>query len=203
MQTIDTRKFRKNLEKLPNNDQLAILNAIETIEEATTFADIPNLKAMQGYKNYYRLRVGNWRIGLFWTGAAFRLEDIIGFTFVQSKPPLPQPKEGMAILLISPFLSSSTKACKPLSMYEYAERCFQSRFVGKLTIIVSRSRFDSLTINSLPMSKVPSLQALMYNLLFCGNCSLNCNAIPLPITPTVLTVFTKAAVWASNKLPVR
>ena len=48
MQTIDTRKYRKNLAKLPNNDQLAILDAIETIEEATTFADIPNLKAMQG-----------------------------------------------------------------------------------------------------------------------------------------------------------
>ena len=76
MQTIDTRKFRKNLEKLPNNDQLAILDAIETIEDATTFADISNLKAMQGYKNYFRLRVGNWRVGLFWTGTAFRLEDV-------------------------------------------------------------------------------------------------------------------------------
>ena len=76
MQIIDTRKFRKNLERLPKNDQLAILDAIDTIEAATTFGDIPNLKALQGYKNYFRLRVGNWRVGLFWIGTAFRIEDV-------------------------------------------------------------------------------------------------------------------------------
>jgi hypothetical protein len=31
---------------------------------------------MKGYKNYFRLRVGNWRVGLFWTGTAFRVEDV-------------------------------------------------------------------------------------------------------------------------------
>ena len=76
MQSIDTRKFRKNLSNLPKSDQLAILDALDTIEAATKFGDIPNLKAIQGYKNYFRLRIGNWRIGLFWTGTAFRLEDV-------------------------------------------------------------------------------------------------------------------------------
>ena len=76
MQTIDTRKFNKNLVKLPAADQIAVLDALDNIELAEAFGDIPNLKALKGYKNYFRLRVGNWRIGLFWTGNAFRVEDV-------------------------------------------------------------------------------------------------------------------------------
>lgn len=76
MQTIETRKFQKKLAKLPEQDQLAVIDALDTIEEAITFADIVNLKALQGYKNYFRLRVGNIRIGLFWNGTAFIVEDV-------------------------------------------------------------------------------------------------------------------------------
>lgn len=76
MQTIETRKFQKKLAKIPAQDQLAVIDALDTIEDANTFADITNLKALQGYKNYFRLRVGNWRVGLFWTGTAFIVEDV-------------------------------------------------------------------------------------------------------------------------------
>ena len=76
MQTIDTKKFIKNLAKLPIDDQIAVLDALDKIENANVFGDIPNLKILKGYKNYFRLRVGNWRIGLFWTGEAFSVEDV-------------------------------------------------------------------------------------------------------------------------------
>ncbi len=76
MQTIDTRKFNKNLSKLPTADQIAVLDALDSIELAEVFGDIPHLKALKGYKNFFRLRVGNWRIGPFWTGEAFRIEDV-------------------------------------------------------------------------------------------------------------------------------
>lgn len=76
MQTQDTNKFRKNLSKLPQRDQLAVIDALLAVEAAVTFADIPNLKPLKGYKNYYRTRVGDWRIGLFWTGTSFRFEDV-------------------------------------------------------------------------------------------------------------------------------
>ena len=56
MQTIDTRKFTKNLSKLPTDDQIAVFDALDKIEEAAVFGDIPNLKALKGYKNYFRLR---------------------------------------------------------------------------------------------------------------------------------------------------
>src|SRR5579864_7607479 len=36
---------------------------------------------------------------------------------------------------------------------------------------------------------------------FSGNAFLNINARPLPITPAVLTGFTKASTWASRRLP--
>jgi mRNA interferase RelE/StbE len=76
MQTIDTQKFNKSLAKLPAADQIAVLDALDDIESAEVFGDIPNLKPLKGYKNYFRLRVGNWRVGLFWTGDAFSVEDV-------------------------------------------------------------------------------------------------------------------------------
>ena len=76
MQTIETRKFQKKLAKLPAQDQLDLVDALDDLETANTFADIQHIKAMQGYKNYFRLRVGNWRVGLFWNGTAFIIEDV-------------------------------------------------------------------------------------------------------------------------------
>lgn len=76
MQNTETLKFRKQLTKLPKNDQIAVMDALDTLDEAETFADIPNLKALQGYKNYFRIRVGNWRIGLFWDGELFQIQDV-------------------------------------------------------------------------------------------------------------------------------
>ena len=37
---------------------------IEVAEKAETFSDIPNLKKLKGGRNYFRLRVGDFRIGL-------------------------------------------------------------------------------------------------------------------------------------------
>ena len=76
MQTIDRRKFIKNSSKLLTHDQIAVLDTLDKIEEALVFGDIPNLKALKGYKNYFRLQVGNWRVGLFWTGEVFSIEDV-------------------------------------------------------------------------------------------------------------------------------
>lgn len=76
MQFIDTRKFRKNLAKLPKSAQLEILDALDKIVSAENFSDVHNLKPLKGYKNYYRIRVGDWRIGLFWNNGIFQVEDV-------------------------------------------------------------------------------------------------------------------------------
>ena len=38
--------------------------AIETVENVTSKKDIPNLKKLKGYKIFYRIKVGRYRIGI-------------------------------------------------------------------------------------------------------------------------------------------
>ena len=57
-------------------------------------------------------------------------------------------------------------------------------------------------MSSLPGVSSPELQAALYVRKFFGNSSLNCNAISLPITPTVLTVFTRVSALEVIILPL-
>ena len=76
MQYQDTKDFRKELSGLPLAIQVQIIAALDKIEQAETFADIPHLKAMKGSPQYYRIRAGNYRIGLYWTGNFFYLQRV-------------------------------------------------------------------------------------------------------------------------------
>jgi len=38
-------------------------SAIKKLESANNLRDVAGIKAMQGYTGYYRMRVGDWRIG--------------------------------------------------------------------------------------------------------------------------------------------
>jgi mRNA interferase RelE/StbE len=42
-----------------------IQQTIEDVEQAGTLNDVPNVKKMQDLKNFYRIRVGEYRIGLY------------------------------------------------------------------------------------------------------------------------------------------
>ncbi|NTW34400.1 MAG: type II toxin-antitoxin system RelE/ParE family toxin [Bacteroidetes bacterium] len=61
-----TKHFRKEFHHLSNIGNLAELvnNSIENILNAKTVSEIKNLKKMSGYKDYYRLRIGSYRIGV-------------------------------------------------------------------------------------------------------------------------------------------
>jgi mRNA interferase RelE/StbE len=72
----DTKDFRKELIKLPQFVQKQAIGALETVINASTFSDIPNLKKIAGHDNYYRLRIGQFRIGLYWTGEEFIIMTI-------------------------------------------------------------------------------------------------------------------------------
>lgn len=57
--------FAKDLRGIKNKDLLnRIKETIEEIEKANTSQDITNLKKLKGGSNYYRIRVGEYRIGL-------------------------------------------------------------------------------------------------------------------------------------------
>ena len=59
------KSFERDLKKSPFiliSEVLAIYNQVG---KAQNLKDIPNLKKLSGYKNAYRIRVGEYRIGLY------------------------------------------------------------------------------------------------------------------------------------------
>ena len=61
-----TRRFQKDFYQLSKNNNLAkLLDAvIENVVNASKLSDIKNLKKLQGFKIYYRIRLGTFRIGV-------------------------------------------------------------------------------------------------------------------------------------------
>ena len=59
------KSFDKNLDRI--ND-LKILGKIKSVvlecEESTSIFDIQNIKKMSGYSNFYRIKLGKYRIGI-------------------------------------------------------------------------------------------------------------------------------------------
>ncbi|MBI4648569.1 MAG: type II toxin-antitoxin system RelE/ParE family toxin [Bacteroidia bacterium] len=43
----------------------SIEDVIDNVKQAVTTMEIKNLKKLKGYKNHYRIRIGDYRIGLF------------------------------------------------------------------------------------------------------------------------------------------
>jgi len=59
------KSFLKDLKKLRDKQlKNSIAKAIEEVEEAKEPAQIKNLKKMEGYNSFYRIRIGDYRIGL-------------------------------------------------------------------------------------------------------------------------------------------
>jgi mRNA interferase RelE/StbE len=59
------RSFEKDLRKIRSSEiLLRIKAAIAEIEVAEDLSEVSELKKMQGYRIYYRIRVGDYRLGL-------------------------------------------------------------------------------------------------------------------------------------------
>ncbi|MBU0764717.1 MAG: type II toxin-antitoxin system RelE/ParE family toxin [Bacteroidetes bacterium] len=65
MRTIFKNSFLKEIRKVKDqklkND---IADTIELVEKVDSISKIPHIKKMQGYKTYYRIRIGNYRVGV-------------------------------------------------------------------------------------------------------------------------------------------
>jgi len=65
MQIEISRKFRKQVEACKEPGiRSKILNIIEATEASVTMQDFPNLKKLTGYKNSFRIRMGDYRVGV-------------------------------------------------------------------------------------------------------------------------------------------
>ncbi len=59
------KSFLKDLKKLRDKQlKNSIAKAIEDVEAAKELTQVKNLKKMEGYSSFYRIRIGDYRIGL-------------------------------------------------------------------------------------------------------------------------------------------
>lgn len=59
------KSFLKELQKLRNkNLKSSIASCIVQVESAETIAQVKNIKKLSGYDDYYRIRIGDYRIGV-------------------------------------------------------------------------------------------------------------------------------------------
>jgi mRNA interferase RelE/StbE len=60
-----TRKFENQVGHLRDEKlKLEIANAVRSVIAANSLHDIPNLKKLSGFKTAFRIRTGNYRIGI-------------------------------------------------------------------------------------------------------------------------------------------
>lgn len=66
MKCLFDRKFEKDFDKIKNPSLAkAILQAIDHVSTASIPSEIPNIKKIKGQRTAYRIRVGNYRIGVY------------------------------------------------------------------------------------------------------------------------------------------
>ena len=65
MDVLYESSFAKDLKRVKDEQLLKrIQNVIEEIKAANELAEVRNLKKLQGYDTFYRLRLGDYRIGI-------------------------------------------------------------------------------------------------------------------------------------------
>ena len=75
------KSFVRDYQKVKEKDLAkAILEAINTVSEASSIKDIRNVKKLSGFKSAYRIRVGDYRIG-----CRLRNEKIVFVAFAHRK----------------------------------------------------------------------------------------------------------------------
>ncbi len=64
MEVIVTKVFLKQLKHCPGYIQESARAILESLEAANNLNDIPDIKKLKGYEFYYRIRIGDYRIGM-------------------------------------------------------------------------------------------------------------------------------------------
>jgi len=66
MKVIFRHSFSKDLDRLkdkPLKEKIALV--IQEIEKATSLSEVRNVKKLKGYKFYFRVRIGDYRLGIY------------------------------------------------------------------------------------------------------------------------------------------
>ena len=66
MKTEFLSHFYKDLDSLSNKAaKTALIRVIQNVEAANSVIEIPNMKKLAGHKSAYRIRIGDFRLGIF------------------------------------------------------------------------------------------------------------------------------------------
>ncbi len=78
MNVVYSTRFVKDIEDIRDKSlRLSIEEAIVELKNAAKLSDLPNVKKMKGAPNAFRVRVGDYRIGLFQTGNTLKLHRFL------------------------------------------------------------------------------------------------------------------------------
>ena len=59
------KSFEKDIEKIKDKKvKAAVEKLIDEVEKADNLYSIKGIKKLQGFSNYYRVRIGNYRLGM-------------------------------------------------------------------------------------------------------------------------------------------
>ncbi|WP_419801288.1 type II toxin-antitoxin system RelE family toxin [Mucilaginibacter sp.] len=78
MQLIYNKKFLKDLASIPSKQRIKVEKLIfQEIPTYKGFSEIKNLKKLQGYELYYRIRTGDYRIVIKYQNDTLTLERVL------------------------------------------------------------------------------------------------------------------------------
>jgi mRNA interferase RelE/StbE len=80
MNTLLTRNFQKAFRKLDATTKRRILIVINEVKAAQTLQHVSSVKPMTNSTNYYRIREGNYRVGIYLT-----VDGVVEFLDVGSR----------------------------------------------------------------------------------------------------------------------
>lgn len=66
MEILYGKKFSKDLDAVRHEADIKahLLNLIETIRAAQSFSDLKGVRKLEGYQAYFRIKVGDYRLGI-------------------------------------------------------------------------------------------------------------------------------------------
>jgi len=69
-----SKQFSKDLDRLNvRSTKQSLQRVIESLEFAENLETIPNIKKLKGFRSAYRIRVGDYRLGLFYENSTVLL----------------------------------------------------------------------------------------------------------------------------------
>jgi len=72
------RTFEKDLKKINDRSLLVkIKSTVNSVEDTASLDDVANLKKLKGNEGYFRIRIGDYRLGLFLEGETILFVRVI------------------------------------------------------------------------------------------------------------------------------